>query len=94
MEAAPDPNFLFKTRTNTELGAESVEVDGDGSVLLRGVVKLVTESMLTSYPRALLGHWTPNRASIRFSADEIADRRITKAGSSDPLDLDALRAAS
>lgn len=86
------PTFLFKTRTNTELGAESVEVAADGSVVFVGVLKKVTESMLTSYPRTLLGKWTPNRLSIRFDRDEIADRQPRKADSNDVLTSDALAA--
>ena len=41
---------------------------------MTGILKLVTESMLQSYPRTVLGKWTPNRARIRYSADEAAGR--------------------
>ena len=84
------PTVLFKTRTNSELGAESVEIAEDGSIVFRNVLKKVTESMLTSYPRTLLGAWTPNRAALRFDRDEIADRQPRKFESSDALSLDDL----
>lgn len=84
------PTVLFKTRTNSELGAESVEVAADGSIVFRNVLKKVTESMLTSYPRTLLGAWTPNRASLRFDRDEIADRQPKTFDSGDALSLDDL----
>ena len=84
------PTFLFTTRTNTELGAESVAVGADGSIELRGVLKQVTESMLTSYPRTLLGKWTPNRASVRYPRAEIGERRVREFSSGKALDADAL----
>lgn len=84
------PLFTFKTRTNTELGAQSVSVADDGSVVFHDVLKKVTESMLTSYPRAQLGTWTPNRAAIRFDRDEIAAREAKNFETSKPLDLDQL----
>ena len=93
-DAAPAPSFTFKTRTNTELGADSLRVDDDGSVVLEGIVKKVTESMLTSYPRTLLGKWTPNRAALRFSADEIGDRQIPPIGGGGALDLAGIRSAA
>lgn len=89
-EARPVPLVTFKTLTNTELGAESVEAAPDGSIVFRGVLKLVTESMLTSYPRSALGTWTPNRAAVRYSRDEIAGRGARKFPGGEPLGLDAL----
>ena len=83
------PQFLFITRTNQELGAESVELDGDG-VRFRAVSKKVTENMLSSYPRPLLGKWTVNRAAIRFTNDELADRKVRDFATGDVLDLAAL----
>lgn len=70
------PLVLFKTLTNTELGAQRVRVDANGDVVLVDVLKKVTESMLTSYPRTQLGLWTPNRAAIRYKKDEIAGRDL------------------
>ncbi|MCA9512251.1 MAG: hypothetical protein R3E88_13240 [Myxococcota bacterium] len=86
------PKLLFTTRTNTELGAESVAVGADGSIELRGVLKQVTESMLTSYPRTLLGKWTPNRASVRYARDEIGERRVRDFATGEALGADALAA--
>ena len=63
-EAEATPLLTFSTRTNSELGAEGISITADGSVVLEGVLKKVTESMLTSYPRDMLGKWTPNRAAI------------------------------
>ena len=91
-EASSDPILLFSTRTNSELGAQEVHLDEDGSIVLRGVLKKVTESMLTSYPRAMLGKWTPNRAALRYPKDEIADRRIKKFGTGEELDVEAVLA--
>jgi hypothetical protein len=91
-EADLTPTLLFHTRTNTELGAESIAVDADGSVVLRGILKKVTESMLTSYPPTMLGKWTPNRAALRFPAGEIGERKIRRFGDTKPLDLAAIRA--
>ena len=51
------PLVTFKTLTNTDLGAESIAIGEDGSIILRDVLKIVTESMLTSYPRSWLGTW-------------------------------------
>ena len=68
------PLVTFKTLKNTELGAESIERDDDGSIVVSGILKKVTESMLQSYPRTQLGKWTPNRARIRFSAEQARDR--------------------
>ncbi len=90
-EASGDPIVLFSTRTNTELGAQTISID-DGSLVLGGVIKKVTESMLTSYPRAMLGKWTPNRTALRYPKDEIADRRIKKFGTGEELDVEAVLA--
>ncbi len=86
------PLVLFKTRTNSELGAESVTVAEDGSIRLVGVLKKVTEGMLTSYPRTMLGLWTPNRDAIRFDREEIGDRDIRRFDTGDSLDLEAVEA--
>ncbi|MDJ0849355.1 MAG: hypothetical protein QNK04_13360 [Myxococcota bacterium] len=86
------PLVTFETLTNTELGARSIRVNGDGSVSLVGVVKKVTESMLTSYPRTQLGTWTPNRASLRYDRDEIAKRRVKRFESGEALDLEGILA--
>ncbi len=86
------PLVVFLTRTNTELGAASVEFDAEGSVVFQGVCKMVTEGMLSSYPRSVLGEWTPNRAAIRFDADEIDARKVRRLDSEDVLDLEALKA--
>ena len=91
-EASGDPIVLFSTRTNTELGAQTVSIADDGSLVLGGVIKKVTESMLTSYPRAMLGKWTPNRAALRYPKNEIADRRIKKFGTGEELDTKAVLA--
>ena len=48
--------------------------------------------MLTSYPRELLGSWTPNRSSIAYPRDEIMERRIKSASDGKELDLDAILA--
>ncbi|MCR9092836.1 MAG: hypothetical protein NXI30_01340 [bacterium] len=68
------PILTFKTLKNTELGALEIEREDDGSVIVTGILKLVTESMLQSYPRSVLGKWTPNRARIRYSAEDAAGR--------------------
>lgn len=91
-EAAATPLVTFKTLTNTDLGAEAVELAEDGSIVLRGVLKKVTESMLTSYPRCQLGTWTPNRAAIRYSRDEIAGRGVRRFDTGEPLDREGLLA--
>jgi len=91
LEAKRPPLLLFTTRSNTELGAEAVRVEGD-EVVFQNILKRVNESMLTSYPRSLLGKWTPNRAAIRYPADEVAKQGVTRFDSGEPLDLDALRA--
>jgi hypothetical protein len=82
------PIVTFKTLKNTELGAESIERDADGSIVVTGILKKVTESMLQSYPRTLLGKWTPNRARIRFSAEEAQDRAWKRYDSGEAVDLD------
>ena len=82
------PLVLFTTRTNTDLGAQSIEVAENGSIVLRDVLKQVTESMLTSYPRTLLGKWTPNRAALRYPRDEIAQRRVRDFATGKSLDLE------
>ena len=81
------PLVLFKTPTNTELGAQKIRVDANGDVVLVDVLKKVTESMLTSYPRTQLGLWTPNRAAIRFKADQIDGRDIRRFDSGKKLSL-------
>lgn len=86
------PILLFNTRTNTELGAQGVSVDDDGTVVFTGVVKKVTESMILSYPRTMLGEWTPNRAALRFSRDELGDRSVKRFDNGEALDLDAVLA--
>lgn len=91
-EASADPIILFSTRTNTELGAQEIHVDEDGSIVLGGVVKKVTESMLTSYPRTMLGKWTPNRAALHYPREEIAERRVKKFDTGKELDLEAVLA--
>ena len=87
-DIAADPIVLFKTRTNTELGAQGVSLAEDGSVVLQGVVKKVTESMLVSYPRNMLGKWTPNRARIRYSAEEAADRGWKRFDTGESIDVE------
>ncbi len=91
-EATATPLVTFKTLTNTDLGAESVEVAEDGSIVLRGILKKVTESMLTSYPRSQLGSWTPNRLAIRYSRDEIPERGVRRFDTGESLDLDGVLA--
>jgi len=81
------PIVVFKTLTNTELGAERVQIDANGDVILRDVLKKVTESMLTSYPRTQLGLWTPNRAAIRYKAAEIEGRDVRAFDSGKKLSL-------
>ena len=86
------PLITFKTRTNTELGAQSVSTAEDGSIIFHDILKMVTESMLTSYPRTQLGTWTPNRAALRYDRDEIAERDPKKFETGESLDLDGLLA--
>ena len=83
------PLFTFKTLKNTELGAESIRRDDDGSIVLTGVLKMVTESMLQSYPRTQLGKWTPNRASLRYSAEEAQGRDFKRVDTGESIDLEA-----
>ena len=85
------PLIVFLTRTNTELGAASISFEADGTVVFEGVRKKVTEGMLSSYPRSVLGAWTPNRAAIRYPADELGERRVRRFDSGEPLDLEALK---
>ena len=88
------PILTFSTRTNTELGAQGLSVSDDGAIILTGVLKKVTESMLTSYPREQLGSWTPNRSSIAYPRDEIMDRKIKTFPEGKELDLDQILALS
>lgn len=83
------PIITFKTLKNTELGALEIERDEDGSVVVTGILKLVTESMLQSYPRTVLGKWTPNRARIRYSADEAAGRDWKNYATGEAIDVEA-----
>ena len=87
--ASGTPLILFKTLTNTELGAESVRLDGD-DVIFEGVLKQVTESMLTSYPRNQLGFWLPNRSAVRYTREQAAGRKVRKFDGGQELDLDGL----
>lgn len=87
-EAPVTPLIIFKTIKNTELGATSVRVNEDDSVSLVGVVKLITENMLTSYPRTALGTWTPNRASVRYTRDELAGRGVRRFSDDQALGVD------
>jgi hypothetical protein len=82
------PLFTFKTLKNTELGAQAIERDADGEIVVSGVLKKVTESMLQSYPRIRLGQWTTNRMSIRYTAEEAAGRDWKRADNGEALDLD------
>ncbi|MEZ4331603.1 MAG: hypothetical protein R3F35_07600 [Myxococcota bacterium] len=86
------PLVVFKTLTNTELGAEHVVVDPNGDIVLRDVLKKVTESMLTSYPRTQLGLWTPNRAAIRYKADQIEARDVRRFDTGKKLSLAEIKA--
>lgn len=87
-----EPQFTFKTLKNTELGGEQIERDEDGSIVVTGVLKKVTESMLQSYPRTQLGKWTPNRARIRYSAEEARDRAWKRHPGGESLDLEQVLA--
>ena len=84
------PLDSFKTRTNTDLGAKSISIEDDGSVVFRDVLKKVTESMLTSYPRSMLGQWTPNRAAVRYSREQLADRQVKMFASGEKLDIEGI----
>ena len=86
------PLITFKTLKNTELGALSVERTEDGSIVLRDVLKKVTESMLTSYPPTWLGKWTPNRAAIRYTMEELEGRDFKRFEGGQALDVDGLLA--
>ena len=83
------PLVLFKTLTNTELGAQAVRASDDGSVVFEGVLKQVTESMLTSYPRTQLGHWLPNRHAVRYARDVAESRNVRDFATGAALDVDA-----
>ena len=82
------PVVTVKTPKNTELGALEIARDDDGSVVVTGILKLVTESMLQSYPRSVLGKWTPNRARIRYSADEATGREWKNHATGESIDLE------
>ena len=84
------PMILFNTRTNTELGAAGVSFEDD-TIVFTGVCKKVTEGMLSSYPRSVLGEWTPNRIAIRYRAAEYDDRKVRSFETGEALDLDALK---
>lgn len=86
------PILTFKTLKNAELGATSVRVNDDDTISLVGVVKLINESMLTSYPRTALNTWTPNRAAVRYSREEMAGRDVKEFPSGKALDVDAIAA--
>lgn len=83
------PILTFKTLKNTELGAQSIREDADGTIVLGGVLKKVTESMLQSYPRTQLGKWTPNRQAIRYTREEAAQRGLKRHDTGESIDLDA-----
>ena len=82
------PLITFKTLKNTELGAESIQEDKDGSIVLTGILKKVTESMLQSYPRTQLGKWTPNRASLRYTREQAQARDFKRFENGESVDLD------
>ena len=44
--------------------------------------------MLQSYPRFLLGKWTPNRIRIRYSAEDAKDRSWKRFDNGESIDLD------
>lgn len=90
--ASATPLILFKTLKNTELGAERVSLEDDGTVVFHGVLKRVTEGMLTSYPRTLLGHWLPNRLSVRYTLDQLAGRAVRRFDNGEALDFDGISA--
>ena len=87
-EFSSGPLITFNTLKNTELGAQSIAVAEDGSIVLTGVLKKVTESMLQSYPRTQLGKWTPNRAGLRYSRKEAAGRDFKRHDTGESIDLD------
>ena len=82
------PTLTFKTLKNTELGAESIRRDDDGTIVVTGILKKVTESMLQSYPRTQLGKWTPNRAYIRYTAEDAQGRDWKRHDNGESIDLD------
>ncbi len=82
------PVITFKTLKNTELGAQSIEQTDDGSIVLHGVLKKVTESMLQSYPRTQLGKWTPNRAGLRYTREQAEARGFKRFDNGQPISVD------
>ena len=86
------PLVLFKTLKNTELGAAAVRINDDGTVSLVDVLKKVTESMMASYPRTQLGTWTPNRAAIRYTREELEGRNVRNFETGESLDFDGIAA--
>lgn len=82
------PLITFKTLKNTELGAQSIERDDDGSIVLHGVLKKVTESMLQSYPRTQLGKWTPNRAGLRYTPEQAKGRDFKRFDNGQPISVE------
>lgn len=90
LEAKHPPVVLFTTRTNTELGAEAVSFEA-GDVVFHQILKRVNESMLSSYPRPMLGKWTLNRDALRYREDEMGSRDVRDFESGKALDLEALR---
>ena len=52
----------------------------------------MNDAMLTSYPRTMLGKWTPNRSALRYREDELSGNSVRSFESGEPLDLDGLRA--
>jgi hypothetical protein len=83
------PTILFKTLKNSELGAQSIRRDDDGSIVVTGILKKVTEAMLQSYPRIQLGKWTTNRAYIRYTPEDAQGREWKRHDNGEALDLEA-----
>ena len=48
--------------------------------------------MLQSYPRTVLGKWTPNRTRIRYSAEEAAGRDWKNHETGESIDLEGVLA--
>jgi hypothetical protein len=86
------PIFTFTTLKNAELGAQSVARAEDGSIVVTGILKKVTESMLQSYPRVQLGKWTPNREAIRFTPEQAEGRGFKRLDNGASLSIDQLLA--
>lgn len=84
------PLFTFTTLKNTELGGQTARLGDDGSIVIEGVLKKVTESMLASYPKSQLGKWTPNRAALRFSKEDAAGRNFKRLDNGEALDTESL----